>query len=855
MDWPILDRPSLLVAARERLALRPFGAVLLTGPSGAGKTTIARRLAETWTGGGETVEVVGMAELQEAPLAAFARQVDELAAAPTEPLTRALTARIGRRDPLPLLVVDDAPLLDPSSAAVVYQLVRVYGVPAVLTARSDHPLSGPIERIVHEGLAQVLAVPGLDREEVREVLRRRFAAMPRPDDVARLHRQCAGNPLLLRDLVRRTEQWGGVRAVAAGVELEPVDVPADPAAAAAARVASLDAAEREVLARVAVGAGAPAGVLLPPPALRTAARLVDRGLLVRAADAVLRPAHPLVGEGALALLDDGEHRRVLHEVADRLTATGEPAHRFTAVVLRCATLDPPGSGELEWAVGHAYGQGEHLLVLELHRHLDQVASSGPSVRALVQRAGSLSWLDRLDEADAAFEQARTCARSSADLALLASCWGTHLAYRRFDVAAAVALAEQVQPGLEPAERALLAPELHTWRTLSGEVGAFVAEHPAVPGAGAGSAVAVRAAVAAVMLEAMAGGTGQDAARVLTELEREHGVLEPHAAAMVHLQRYFALLARGCGAEAEGLVEDQRAASSADASGIWSYTLAIHLMYGGRLTRAAELALLAQEQLRWRDPIGLLGAARVLRAVIAVQQGDAAGARRLLDTVPDEQRTDPKAAMLLAEAEALLLASAGDPDAAARIVETCAVQAHQQGFGLVAAISLSICLRLGRPARAAVILAEIGSALEEDLGLYRALTRAAVGLDERDAPALLAAAEALGEAGMAATATDLLRLAEPLAPPRGAGELRRRIQQSRRRWAADVESVPLLAAGSAGVSGREWEVAELACARRTSREIADELGISIRTVDNHLRNLYRKLGVSGRAELRRALGAD
>ena len=56
-----------------------------------------------------------------------------------------------------------------------------------------------------------------------------------------------------------------------------------------------------------------------------------------------------------------------------------------------------------------------------------------------------------------------------------------------------------------------------------------------------------------------------------------------------------------------------------------------------------------------------------------------------------------------------------------------------------------------------------------------------------------------------------------------------------------------------VSGREWDVAVLACARLSSREIAEQLDISVRTVDNHLRNVYRKLAVTGRAELRELLG--
>ena len=48
--------------------------------------------------------------------------------------------------------------------------------------------------------------------------------------------------------------------------------------------------------------------------------------------------------------------------------------------------------------------------------------------------------------------------------------------------------------------------------------------------------------------------------------------------------------------------------------------------------------------------------------------------------------------------------------------------------------------------------------------------------------------------------------------------------------------------------REREVGELASKRRRNQEIADHLGISIRTVDNHLASLYRKLGIDRRDEL-------
>ena len=55
-----------------------------------------------------------------------------------------------------------------------------------------------------------------------------------------------------------------------------------------------------------------------------------------------------------------------------------------------------------------------------------------------------------------------------------------------------------------------------------------------------------------------------------------------------------------------------------------------------------------------------------------------------------------------------------------------------------------------------------------------------------------------------------------------------------------------------LSAREWTVATAAAGRERSKEIAARLGLSARTVDNHLANIYRKLGVSGRDALRQEL---
>ena len=59
-------------------------------------------------------------------------------------------------------------------------------------------------------------------------------------------------------------------------------------------------------------------------------------------------------------------------------------------------------------------------------------------------------------------------------------------------------------------------------------------------------------------------------------------------------------------------------------------------------------------------------------------------------------------------------------------------------------------------------------------------------------------------------------------------------------------------GHAGLTPREVEVLRLMAAGQSNRQIANSLFITVKAVEWHLGNVYRKLGVRGRKELSGAL---
>ena len=120
-----------------------------------------------------------------------------------------------------------------------------------------------------------------------------------------------------------------------------------------------------------------------------------------------------------------------------------------------------------------------------------------------------------------------------------------------------------------------------------------------------------------------------------------------------------------------------------------------------------------------------------------------------------------------------------------------------------------------------------------------------------ARALIDLGAGLRRANHRSEARQILRLGLPLANRCGARALAERAGVELRA-AGDRSSSPN-EPGVQPLTVSERRVAELAAAGHSNPEIAQSLFVTRKTVETHLGQVYRKLGISGRGELGRALG--
>ena len=123
------------------------------------------------------------------------------------------------------------------------------------------------------------------------------------------------------------------------------------------------------------------------------------------------------------------------------------------------------------------------------------------------------------------------------------------------------------------------------------------------------------------------------------------------------------------------------------------------------------------------------------------------------------------------------------------------------------------------------------------------------LERAQAHAALGAA--LRQAGRPLEAREPLRLAVDLAYRSGATALEEQALTELR--ATGAKPRRRVVSGPGALTRSERRIAELAAAGRQNREIAEILFVTLATVEFHLRNAYRKLGIRRRTQLAGALG--
>lgn len=796
--------------------------VVVSGSSGDADAPLALldpRLAEvpvTWSGDGRSQAVVVPEEPEAAPV---------------------------------LVRVEDAHLLEPVSARTLALLARQGRVQVVATVRPAGASQSPWMELWKDGVAERVDVLPFTPQETEALLRAVLGGPTTSDTGRRIWDQTRGIPFYVRELLRSEREsgalverdgiWVGVSRVPPGARLLDL-VRRD--------LAELDPPTREALDLIALAEPVPASRLADLVPDEVLERLVRDGVVCVARDVgdeeslvpEARVLPPMYGEAVRALVPLERRRRLLAAMRgsrpplSTVGGTRESLLRSVVWALECGVREAPARlvaamraglalhrPDLVVQIGHAAleaGGGTDavmadvlLLRAQAWRLMDQPArasrdlaevpqylaapleQAGQALRAvrLAEQEADLRQFtdDDADGAVAILDEARERLGTTADPAALSILEAGRLRRLAWGGRHAEALGPSLRALSATGTAGLEALRLVAPTVLGlGQTGCF-REALRVAGKHLPTAVAHQEE-----LPWLAGEI--EVAEFLVHLwagdvERAEALMTPHARPRNFFSGYYAFSNMG-----SGLV------------------LAAH----GQWSDAWRELRLAGARFSVVDPTGLAAYALAVQAVAAAAVGEGPSARRVLAEV---ERTPLRAAAAVESEVRLHVLDAGAwlrrdglrADALA-LARWCA----ERGLRRTEAEALHRAVLAGHlagqaEASDAVVVERLGAVVRDlDGDRPRALEAHARAVLARDGQMVVVAARELGRCGL---------------------------------W------LPT-AARSAVLTRREREIASLAAGGLSSREIAQRLTLSVRTVDSHLSRVFAKLGVRSRQELGPAL---
>jgi DNA-binding CsgD family transcriptional regulator len=849
----LLEREGELGTLRDLVAGIADGrgaTMLLEAPAGLGKSTLLDAAASLAAERGVTVRRARAHELEREIAWGVARSLfedadDELLDGPAAAAGRLLrgdagdtgfailhglywvAARLSARAPL-LLIVDDAQWADePSLRFLLYLLGRLESAPLGVLAAA-RPSEDPL-------LAQLAGDPEVTVREPAPLGRDAVATLVGDENAERCFELTGGNPLRLRELLASLERGDELESSLTRTIRHRLAQLSPSAQALAHAVAVLEDDAPHELAAALAGFGDGADEL-------------RRADILRAGEP-LGFTHPLVRAAVYAGVVDppAEHARA----AALLDAAGAPPERVCAHLLESAPAGDEGVvATLQTAAQRAIARGAPGSAYRyLQRALQEPPANPKDVHAAAGRAAALlakpEALEHMEAAIALMDDSRERARLLGELG--------HALHHRGSRAAA---AEAFTRGREElTERDDLALELEagylTTALLFPELAAGVHERLGELMVTT-STPAERTLASKVMLGRMLSGEDRTP---LIETARElwgGGRLLEEGGADTQALAHVAGTLGACDDFAMAEEVARVAIENLDRRGWpeWSHAMraqrARHRAWTGPIDAAIEDARRALDVFRGAD-------------VLYVPAAGAPLVRALLDR---DEPEEAEAALALIDAHIVApgFFAAWRHDAAARLHAYRGEHAQAREAWLacgeaatrILATNPAIWPWRSGAARAtgagpeAIALAAEELALAERFGAPRAIGVAhrALGVLTGDPAHHRAAVGALERSGARVEYAEALLTA---------GDYRQAIAVASAIGATRIVRLAeegLRPARSDRLTPAERRVAELAAAGRSNREIAAELSVSAKSVEWHLGNVYRKLGIRGRAELPR-----
>jgi DNA-binding NarL/FixJ family response regulator len=808
-----------------------------------------------------------------------------------------ITAAVAERNPL-VLAVDDVHWSDPASLDYLrFLLPRLEELPVLVlvTSRPDEPdLPSEVEQLVSDSMARLIVPRALSRKATIALLAVELDSEPEPAFAATCHEVSGGNPFLLRELARTlATQAVAPRADKAGLvrELAPE------------RVA------RMVVRRVSrAGSGAVAvaqalAVLGDGSATRLVAALaqLDVDATVRGSDALR----------AGATLDPGNSLRFIHPLVrnaiymDLSVGARAVAHARAAALLRAEGASPE---RIATHLVASEAQGDRSTVETLLEAGTRALATGAPQSAVTYLTQALQEPPPSDLRARVLEPLISAATASADQAALARIesetfaelerdpslysWGLKLTLwmalsGRFDRAV---------PILERAiEVAVSANDIDRAFQLEAQLGMIALLTPAAvqvrleryAGKIEADSPAGRLMAALEVRAAAANGTASEAAEAAKRALAKDGAIFAEESELVSPAMAVGVLvgadeiaAAQHGADRATAIARERGATldlmrAANLQGVVAWGRGDLPAAEADMRQSVEIARLAGIQ-----PAVLFQTGPLMEVLIERDELDAAeAALRAVGMADAPMPANAMFGMLLLfrghlrfeqgrfgqaaedfatlsdEEESIGLGWAPASGASPFAVRTLVALGEHTRARELAESAWTVVQGRGAPASISHVL-RARAAVAEGKAAVELLESAVTVLD--DSPRRLQRAHALSELGAALRSVG--RDADARAPLREGLKLARRCGAVRlaKRMHAELSACgekvgrysPI---GVESLSSKERRVAELAASGMTNRQIAQDLFVTVKTVEAHLSASYDKLGIGSRRQLAVALG--